>query len=409
VIAREDLLRHLQMVYDHGLANLAFYRQIVASDLRARDGDSCQAEYMLLSELITMLLLEAAMLVAALSYSSILELPRGRRRRFVASGTASALAILLVGALAFRNPEFGTDTANYSAIFQEFCQQGELPNSDFSFLISIWTINAAMLGSCNVGLLPVTWLLLVVGIPLGSTGPWQLKLRVIVILLFSMIGIALATDALRQGLSVSVMLAALGCWHQKQRAAAAVLCGLSVAFHSSAALVLIALIASTLSWPLFIVVLASVTGVVTFAMQTSDSIASALPVIATLMVYAAIDSDELVVRVLTFTCVLSTLAAPLLAARSAAARREALSLPGYHTAIRLAVCCIPPLSLPYFGYRFIFGVYPLILWLVISATLAREDDSVVFGWALCGNAVILLFWSFGSNYVLTTPFVLTYS
>lgn len=362
---------------------------------------------MLLSELIAMLLVEAAMLVAALSYFSILELPRGGRRRFVASGTASALAMLMIGALAFRNPEFGTDTANYSAIFQEFCQQGELPNSEFSYLISVRTINAAMLGSCNVSLLPVTWLLLVVGILLGSIGSWQLKLRVMVILLLSMVGIALTTDALRQGLSVGLMLAALGCWHQKQRAAAFVLSGLSVAFHSSAALVLIALLASTLSWPFFILVLAGVTGVVTFAIQTSDSIASALPIISTLLIYAAHDSDELIIRVLTFSCVLSTLVAPLLAARSAAARREALALPGYQTAIRLAVCCIPPLSLPYFGYRFIFGVYPLILWLVISATLAREDDSAVFGWALGGNAVILLFWCFGSNYVLTTPFILT--
>ena len=362
---------------------------------------------MLLSELITLIFLEAALIVAAFSSFSVLELPRGGRRRFVANGTASALAVLLIGALAFRNPSFGTDTANYGTIFQEFCRQGELPNTEFSYLVSVWTIDAAMLGSCNVGLLPVTWLFLVVGIVLGSIGPWQLKLRVMVVLLLSIVGIALTTDALRQGLSVGLMLAALGYWHQKQRAAAVVLSGLSVAFHSSAALVLIALGASTLGWPWLLAVLASVTGAITFAIQTSDSMASALPVISTLLIYASHNNDELIIRVLTFASVVSTLAAPLLAARSAAARRDAFALPGYQTALRLAVCCLPPLSLPYFGYRFIFGVYPLILWLVISATLAREDDSAVFGWSLGGNAVILLLWCFGSNYVLTTPFVLT--
>ena len=74
-------------------------------------------------------------------------------------------------------------------------------------------------------------------------------------------------------------------------------------------------------------------------------------------------------------------------------------------ALKLATTCLPFLTLPYFGYRYVYGIYPIVLYLVLRAS---SDLDVKRGRLLllitAVNIAILLVWSHGSSYMHEVPF-----
>ena len=67
---------------------------------------------------------------------------------------------------------------------------------------------------------------------------------------------------------------------------------------------------------------------------------------------------------------------------------------------------MPFLALPYFGYRFIYGVYPVLL--LLTLTVSRHHfykPSRHFLLLGAMNLVILLSWSIGSKYMREVPFL----
>ncbi|MFX7866159.1 hypothetical protein ABTK37_19390, partial [Acinetobacter baumannii] len=77
----------------------------------------------------------------------------------------------------------------------------------------------------------------------------------------------------------------------------------------------------------------------------------------------------------------------------------------YVISLRLAIICVPFLTLPYFGYRFIYGMYPVILFLTLSPSLTPYTNSGSQFIALSAmNVVILLTWAAGSTYMRELPF-----
>ena len=62
-------------------------------------------------------------------------------------------------------------------------------------------------------------------------------------------------------------------------------------------------------------------------------------------------------------------------------------------------------NLPYFGYRYIYGILPLVLWMALeSLGKSRRLAGRTFGLLLFANLGLLAIWSYGSGYMRTVPF-----
>lgn len=368
---------------------------------------------MLLTHVV--LLSVAAALLAALGFSLLLRRADAQVSRLypepllVGAGVASGLVVVL---LCLRSLQFGVDTVAYAELFTHYCNGGRLSDVEGSFQAATLLLNGMMLGACQTSLLPSAWIAAIVLPVLMLAAPWRIKLAYLAAFLLSIIGVELATNALRQGLSVGLMLMGIAIlttqpghrrWLALPFALAAVL------FHSSAVLFLAAYLLARLRWLTFVATTVALVWLTVNSLDAQVALPLASDFIYEIQKYAAHEDDELWIRVLAFACVLGALAAPLLA-RSPAPLGPALQDGPYAIALRLSVLCVPFLALPYFGYRFIYGVYPAILFLTLAATLLPGRAPLArprwhLTWLLAMNIAVLLAWSAGSSYMREVPFL----
>ena len=327
----------------------------------------------------------------------------------VGAGVASGIMVIL---LCLRSLNFGVDTVAYAELFTHYCNGGRLSDVEGSFQATTLLLNGMMLGACSTPLLPAAWIVAIVLPVLVLPAPWRLRLSYLAAFLLSIIGIELATNALRQGLSVGLMLLSVCVLttQQGQRRWLALPFALAaVIFHSSAVLFLAAYLLARLRWLPFLGTTIALVWLTVSSLDAQVALPLASDFIYEIQKYAAHEDDELWIRVLAFACVLAALAAPLLA-RGTAALRPALLDGSYAIALRLSLLCVPFLALPYFGYRFIYGVYPAILFLTLAASqlparapLGRPQAQLL--WLLVMNVLVLLAWSAGSSYMREVPFL----
>lgn len=368
---------------------------------------------MLLTHVV--LLSVAAALVAALGFSVLLRRADPAISRLypepllVGTAVASGLVVVL---LCLRSLNFGVDTVAYAELFTHYCNGGRLSDVEGSFQAATLLLDGMMFGACRTSLLPSAWIAAIVLPVLMLAAPWRVKLAYLTAFLLSIIGIELATNALRQGLSVGLMLmgiAILTTQAERRRWFALPFALAAVLFHSSAVLFLAAYLLARLRWVTFVVSTVFLVWLTLNSLDAQVALPLASDFIYEIQKYAAHDDDELWIRVLAFACVMAALAAPLLA-RCPAALGPALREGPYAIALRLGVLCVPFLALPYFGYRFIYGVYPAILFLTLAASflpgrppLARSQPQLL--WLLTMNIAVLLAWSAGSSYMREVPFL----
>lgn len=323
--------------------------------------------------------------------------------------TASIILILL---LCFRSLEFGVDTVVYAELFSHYCSGSSLNDEGRSFQVAMHTLNAFMLGACSTSLLPASWVFAIVMLVLFMPVSWLLRISYLAAFLLSIIGIELTTNAMRQGFSVCFMLLCISFlttqiglrrWLALPFAFAALL------FHDSAALFLVAFLIALLPWHLFL----GTSIVIVFFIVISLDKGLNLPLVSDLIYeiqkYAAHDNDELWIRVLSFATVLAALVAPLLASNNKSLPLKLVNGP-YAIAARLSLLCLPSLVLPYFGYRFIYGLYPIILFLTLCSSMLPkasplERPYVHFLWLTAMNSLVLLIWSAGSRFMREVPFL----
>jgi EpsG family len=358
---------------------------------------------MILGDVLALLIGASALMVLGLQMHAQKHVSLLRRPDWISNGLAGALVVTFFVMLAFRNRDFGVDTAAYSEIFKLYCANDPLADFEPSFRYSAAVLNAGMLGRCDVNLLPAIWVLIIVAGLLLMPIP-KMRLRFAALLLFSLIGFELTTNALRQGLSVTILLLALSYWG-RNRVVALALAATAVTFHSSTALVLVAWILSTMAWRSFLIVFGAAIGGIVFALQTGTIPTFVQPFFYEVQKYLMTEADEIWVRVLAFACVVAALTIPLICNFLATNRREALLNLSYATAVRLSLTCLPALALPYFGYRYVYGIYPLVLYLTFVATSdVSKRRGRHFILLLGFNTAVLLVWSIGSNYMRKVPF-----
>lgn len=319
----------------------------------------------------------------------------------IGGATAAGFIIIM---MCFRSLDFGVDTVTYAGIFTDFCKGGLIEDRESSFQIATEALNFAMFGSCDTNLLPTAWIFLIVLPVLFFRAPWRVRLCYLSAFLLSLIGIELSTNALRQGLSAGLIV--LGISLAPVSLLFTVLFGaFSMAFHTSAGLVLLGYLLARQNWKVF---LSLMTGLILLTLHSLHS-SIELPFVSRFLYeinkYTMHESSELWIRILSFSCVVAALLAPLLFRRNGVKISGILSDKSYVIALRLAIICTPFLALPYFGYRFIYGMYPAILFLTLSPSLAPYTKSGRQFTALSAmNVAILLAWAAGSTYMRELPF-----
>ena len=329
---------------------------------------------------------------------------RGAAADWVSAKLSGLLIIALLVLMATRSLQFGVDTAAYLDIYTQYCDRGTIDSPELSFFVSAVLINWSMLGACESSLLPAVWAGFIASVLLLMRAPWRLRLRYTALLCFSLIGIELATNALRQGLSVAVMMLAISLWG-RSRAPSILLAGASVVLHSSAALVFFSLIIAAATWPRFVALMLGTIGLVYALIDSGLQPPLLEPFIYEVQKYLAHEDDEIYVRILSLAGVVGALAAPLLCTTATVRVRQLAADPSYAMALKLAMTCLPFLMLPYFGYRYVYGIYPIVLYLVLRASSGLDMKSGrLFVLVAAVNAAILLVWSHGSSYMHEVPF-----
>ena len=335
-----------------------------------------------------------------------------QRSAWVLRQLSMLLLLVFVLAMALRSLEFGVDTAAYAEFFDDFCRRGAQRDAELSYRLSAQLLNAGMAGQCSVPLLPGAWALLVVGcllfvaVPLSSPAEQQcLRWSFTALLMFSMVGVELVTNALRQGLSVAVMLLAISFW-PRLRLTSAALALVAIGLHSSAALVVLAWAAARLPWRPFLAVLAgAVLYIAMLALQADEVPALLEPLLFEITKYLAHDDDEIWVRVLAFAALAGSLAATRWTAPDSPSARTLRHDMAWGQALRLSVTCLPLLAVPYFGYRYIYGVYPVVLYLcLLAATRSGVPPTRLFLRLFLVNAAVMLVWAHGSTSMQEVPF-----
>lgn len=358
----------------------------------------------LLRDALLVGLLVLALSWAALSLRASSVLPLSRRGESVTDLLAGMGVLMLALMLSVRSIEFGVDTIAYVDIFRDYCANRPLGDFDHSFSLSAAMLNVAMIGACDVQLLPVAWVLVILSGAAFTAGGPSLRLRYAALLLGSMVGIELTTNALRQGFAVVFLVAALSQWPQR-RALSAGLCILALALHNSMALALLAVGMAALPWRWFVPGMLLAIAAVIASLDNVGLVAMvAQPLIYEITKYMAHEGDEIYVRLLTGTALLATVVCPWLACRTAAERQALTGRHDHGWAIRLACTALPFMLLPYFGYRYVYAILPIVLFLTLRAGIGGSGQpSRHVALLALSNALLLLVWAQGSSYIREVP------
>jgi EpsG family len=313
------------------------------------------------------------------------------------------ICLIMILALALRNLNFGVDTATYAGIFNSYCAGQSLSNFEVSFVYSAQIINALMLGRCDSQYLPISWVLFIFVALMLSRGKMERKIIYISLLFTSMIGIELSTNALRQGFSIALLITAFS-YYRYNNFLALLLALACIALHSSSALVILLFGLCALRLRLFILCCGAVAAFIFWAIQSGASLLFASRFIYEIQKYLEHDADEIAIRLLAYASMLLVIFVPLLVLGDK--RKFLLKTKEYFITIKLLIVCTPFLFLPYFGYRLIYGVFPIVLWLIVSKLQDEHNLTLrIFLALLGGNLLLLWTWSAGSSYMKSIPFL----
>ena len=358
---------------------------------------------MLLRDILVIIIMLTAV---ALLPSAVLHGPSGLRPRpgVVPMIVAGSMLTLFVLALSGRSLDFGTDTAVYAELFQAYCHGESLADRSLSYILSIHLLNAGMLGACKLELLPGAWGLLVVAPLLFMREPIEFRLSFAAILIFSLVGVELTTNTLRQGLALSFLMLGVSLGRKRSLLALPFI-ALATLLHTSTFLVLLVLALSMISWGRFLVAAVGAIMFVGFYIKSGIDIDSSLlfPFLYEIQKYLGHDADELSIRIIGFVGVLAALVCPWLLTRDAGGLRSSSY---YQISLKLGAACLPFLSLPYFGYRMIYGIYPLAVYFTLLH--GREKNIALgrqFGLLLAFNAALLFVWAVGSTSMREVSFL----
>jgi EpsG family len=358
---------------------------------------------MLLSSFVLFILLFAITAYVSLSIHSSLLAVGSLQGNWQMATIGAIISFVLTVAISLRNPLFGVDTLTYAGIFNSYCAEESLSNLETSFLYSVRTINVLMLGLCDSRYLSFSWVAFIVIGLFAMRAEFSEKTIYISMFLTSMVGIELTTNALRQGFSIVLLIAALS-YYKYNNPLAAILVILSVALHTSSALIILFFFLCSLKMRAFLISVCILSFLIISAVKSGTTLLIASQFVYEIQKYLEHDADEIAIRMLAFACVLSVAIVPVIL--SSSARLALWKSRNYSIAIKMLLVCIPFLYLPYFGYRLIYGTFPVVLWLVMTRLFQSGKFTLgIFMSLTFANLAILWIWSAGSSYMRSIVFL----
>lgn len=342
---------------------------------------------------------------------------------------AAALVIctVMVFAISLRDLNFGPDSQVYYGLFSTYCF-GSVRGLGLDYQASFVALNIGMLGTCRPELVIVSWTTLFVIVFLALPLDWQSRIQLLALALVSMIGIELTTNILRQGLSAAFMLLGFA-WLPRRMILSAAGFTAGLLLHPSAGLVLAAGAVAWLPWRYYLIGYISLVALATAFYFSFTGIEVFDRLFYEMTKYSEVEATEIYVRVLAVVQLCIVLALTLLSSRrNTPSGSGSASVPtmvvapvvlpimrgtrvrlfsverlGPMFALRLALTALPFITIPFFGYRYIYGIYLIVLYSCYTAM--RSDRAVRYEAAIAASAILALGWSLGSSMLLTTPFV----
>lgn len=306
----------------------------------------------------------------------------------------------LVAALGTRPVAFGVDTLTYFRMYDQFCFSSD-DGLELSYRTAFSLLNVFQFGACNSWYLTTTWIVLIALCFAALPDRPVVRVKLAALALFSLIGVELATNALRQGLSAAVMMLAFA-WFRRNRPVGVAVAVLALLLHASTGLVLVAVAISLLRFRYFAVAFAALLALVLSYSYLGLNIEALNRLTWEIDKYSAHDADDLYIRILAAAQLFVPWTVAIVT-RAWVDDEHPATRADLAVALKISLTALPALALPYFGYRYIYGIYLVVLYLSRHAVL--DDRRPAFEMVLIANGLIALVWALGSSYIGQVPFV----
>lgn len=311
--------------------------------------------------------------------------------------------VFFLGLFFIRTHQFGADTKNYLYEFSVYCSNGnQYEGVDYTYNLTFYLIDSLMLKTCQIEWLIWIWPLIIVSAFFCAI--FILKADIIYMIAFfsSFIGIELLTNAMRQGISISLLIIGFSFYFNRRFLFSFIFLCLSMLFHTASLITVVIFIVSRINYKLLVPSLFLCTYFIFFTSYLSF-VPGLDVVISSVLKYMIYTGDDFIVRLISVADVfISLLVFFLLIRRDATSYKKIINI-----LINVFYICVLLSFVPYLGFRVIYGVYPIML-MMICFYLKQSDRNLSYIYLslmVFVNSTITIMWLFGSSHMNSIPFV----
>ncbi|EPE0640032.1 EpsG family protein [Vibrio cholerae] len=313
------------------------------------------------------------------------------------------LSVLIFGLYVFifffKSEQFGADTKNYLADFSGFCISPNLYEGiDYSYEYSFKLINFLMLGECNPEWLMWIWAIFIFSILIVIIFFSGVSFIYIVSIVSSFIGVELLTNAMRQGFSIVIFLLAIVFLYKNRLVIHVFFLLLSFAFHQSTILIFGFLLLSKFNYKVFTPLLL-LTVTLVFSSSSIDFLTFVLDFKMMILRYIPYSSDDFIIRILGFL----NFSLVLFIAKSYIGRESDIISNVIINLFSLSLLCS---FVPYFGFRIIYGLFPVFILISVLYFKGKSADYKRYlSLVTVINSFFAIFWLLGSSQMRKIDFM----
>lgn len=302
----------------------------------------------------------------------------------------------------FKSEHFGADTKNYLMEFSSYCNfPDNYIGHDYTYSTIFAFVNFLMLGNCEVHWLMWIWPLFIIGLTVFTCIHFKVEKLYLIALFSSFIGVELLTNAMRQGFSVAVLLLSFCFYINKKYFLFFIYMILSVLFHQASFLIAFIFVFSRLSLKVFVPAV-TVSVYIVFFTPYIDFLPEIEVVRNSILRYLPYASEDFIIRAISLSLLIITYMVFIWHVR----KEFSWSMKSINIMNNIVFICIIVSIVPYFGFRIIYGVYPLFLLLAyneVKKTNGREYSFLSLITLI--NSAITIIWLSSSSYMRSLLFV----
>lgn len=310
--------------------------------------------------------------------------------------------IFLMSLFLIKNEYFGADTKNYLSEFNVYCLDPEAyVGLDYTYKVIFTLINFLMFGACDTNWIIWVWPYFVIGIVFVALLSFKVDKLFAIALFSSFIGIELLTNAMRQGFSIAILFLSFSFYLRNRFIQFGIFAAISLLFHLASALIILIFVISRLNYRLFIPSL--ILGLFfVFGTTLLDIFPGVMSFKSSIYKYMPYAFDDFIVRLISIINIIVTFVIYLLFTKKFVSQ-------DIHTKnwlFNILFVCAIVSVVPYFGFRVVYGIYPLFL--LATYFSVRKHSHISYKYLsiiTCSNIIITIIWLCGSAQMRAIPFV----